>query len=518
MSEIINKSLQKVAKGTGIVFIGTIISMLLGFIGIVLITRYFTQSEYGTFSLALVLLNIFVLISSLGIQGGSPRYIAFFRGKKDTRKVQSVIYSSIKIVLIASILCSLFAFFTADTISSKVFHIPELATPLKIFAIAIPFLVLIDIFTSLFRGFGRADVKVYFQDILRSILFISFLAIVIFLNLSFCSLLYAYFASFAITFVVFVVYCVKKPPIPPKRGRNSDTNPIGKELLFFSLPLLFMNVLNMIWQWADTLMLGYFKTADIVGLYNVTLHISRFLSFFLSSVVFIYLPIATSLYSRNLIEELKRTYAVLTKWIFIAAFPVFLILFLFPEAVLNILFGPRYVPASTALQILAFGVFIGTITGPNGATLVTIGKTKLILMDSLASTITNIFLNVLLIPKFGIVGAAYASAVSVILMTLLVSLQIYQAHKIHPVTKNYVKPAMISLILVFIIYLFATNFIGVISIWMLLLLFVLFLLTYILSAIFTKSFDKEDLAMLLEIEKRIGVDLKGIKNILKRFV
>ncbi len=82
MSEIVNQSLQKIAKGTGIIFIGTIIGMLLGFVSRIIIVRYITQSEYGIFSLALVLMSIFALISSLGLQSGVTRQIAFFRGKK----------------------------------------------------------------------------------------------------------------------------------------------------------------------------------------------------------------------------------------------------------------------------------------------------------------------------------------------------------------------------------------------------------------------------------------------------
>ena len=87
MSEIVNQSLQKIAKGTGIIFIGTIIGMLLGFVSRVIIVRYITQSEYGIYSLALVLISIFATISTLGLQEGSTRYIAYFRGKKEEGKV-----------------------------------------------------------------------------------------------------------------------------------------------------------------------------------------------------------------------------------------------------------------------------------------------------------------------------------------------------------------------------------------------------------------------------------------------
>ena len=75
MSEIVNQSLQKIAKGTGMVFIGTIIGMLLAFVGRVLVARFFTQAEYGFFSLGFSLLSIFVAISLFGLQDGAARQI-----------------------------------------------------------------------------------------------------------------------------------------------------------------------------------------------------------------------------------------------------------------------------------------------------------------------------------------------------------------------------------------------------------------------------------------------------------
>ncbi|MGB2842201.1 MAG: oligosaccharide flippase family protein [Halobacteriota archaeon] len=85
MSEIVNQSLQKIAKGTGIIFTGTIIGLLLGFIGRVILVRYTTQTEYGIYSLAFVVITIFVTISTLGLSEGSTRYIAYFRGKSEEK-------------------------------------------------------------------------------------------------------------------------------------------------------------------------------------------------------------------------------------------------------------------------------------------------------------------------------------------------------------------------------------------------------------------------------------------------
>ncbi|WP_175060120.1 oligosaccharide flippase family protein [Thermococcus sp. 2319x1] len=67
MSEA-SKALQRIARGTGIVFAGTIISMFFGFLSRALIARYFSTSEYGVFNLALTVLSIALVIARLCFQ------------------------------------------------------------------------------------------------------------------------------------------------------------------------------------------------------------------------------------------------------------------------------------------------------------------------------------------------------------------------------------------------------------------------------------------------------------------
>jgi O-antigen/teichoic acid export membrane protein len=301
----------------------------------------------------------------------------------------------------------------------------------------------------------------------------------------------------------FILYSIKKLPVAIANtgvSANSDADPVTKELLLFSLPLLATYILSIIILRMDTLMLGYFKTTTIVGLYNAAHPISQLISVFLMSLVFIYLPIASQLYSKNLMEEMRRNYMILTKWIFSATFPFFLVIFLFPETVLNVSFGSPYVEASVALQILALGMFIHVFLGPNAATLIAIGSTKLNMIDDLIGAITNISLNIFLIPMMGIMGAAIASAISLAVINTLKSAQIFHMHKIHPFTKNYLKPIVISTVLIFIIYLLVKHlFSASISIWTLMLLLFLFLATYSVCLVITRSFDKEDIMMIIQL-------------------
>ena len=144
MSEIIDESLQKIAKGTGVFFLGTIIGLLLAFVSKIIVIRYIEQAEYGLLSLAMTSANFFAVIATLGLTQGVTRQIAYYRGKDDISKVRSVVVSSLQIVVISGILLFLVLFFTSDLISTRIFHTPELSTPLKIIATFIPFNVLIS--------------------------------------------------------------------------------------------------------------------------------------------------------------------------------------------------------------------------------------------------------------------------------------------------------------------------------------------------------------------------------------
>ena len=508
MNEIVNESLKKAAKGTAIAFAGMLIYMFLEFITRVIIARNTTQNEYGVFSIGFTLMSVFVIISCLGLQGGAARCIAYFRGREENEKVSGVIYSSLQLSITAGLFSFLFVFFLSDFLAS-LFHLKG-SIPLKVFAVAIPFYVIIEILGSIFRGFDSVREKVYFRDFLMNFLKVLLLLAVVFLGLPFIGMIYGYALSIVIASIVFMGYAIKKLP------SISSTIFMRGELLLFSLPLLGAQVFGMVIMWMDTLMLGYFKTPDVVGLYNAAHPIAQLIQVFLLSLVLIYIPIASQLYSKNLMEEMRRNYTVLTKWIFSITLPFFLLVFLFPKAILEIVFGSGYIPASTALRILAFGMLIHVFFGPNVATLIVIGRTKLNMIYNLVGAVMNILLNLLLIPLWGIVGAAIASTISLGTVNGFTSAGIFHFHKMHPFTSNYLKLILTSTALIFVIYVITEGFFdATITIWMLILFFFLFLVIYGVCLIITRSFDEEDIMILLEMEKMMGVDFQHVKKILK---
>jgi O-antigen/teichoic acid export membrane protein len=278
-----------------------------------------------------------------------------------------------------------------------------------------------------------------------------------------------------------------------------------------------MITLNMIISWTDTLMLGYFKTAEVVGLYNAANPLAQLISVPLAALALIYIPIATGLYSKNLMAELRRNYTILTKWIVFLTLPIFLVLCLFPEAVLNLLFGSTYIAAAPALRILSFGFIISTLLGPNGNTLMALGESRFLMWSALAAAIVNVLLNIVLIPPMGIVGAAVASLVSLGVANIIYSVKLYSLCRAQPLSKNLLKPVIASIALVALFHFIAGSFLTV-TWWVLALLFILYYAIYGIATLLTRSFDREDAALLLEIGKGSGINTAPLKKVLKRFI
>ena len=517
MSQVLNDSLAKITKGAGIAFVGFLATLLFAFISRVLVARISTEADYGVFSLALVILNICAVIATLGFQQGVVRSIAYARGEGDAEKVQKLIPASVRFGLIASVFLGIVVFFTSDVIAVNIFHDGALAFPLKIFALGIPFFTLIQIFVSIFRGFDDIKPTVYFRDILRNLLFLIFLLIVISLDLPFSGVFYALLASLVITCLVLIVYTVRRLPFPIGFRVKLSANPVAKELLFFSLPLLGIATLHLVIVWMDTLMLGGLKSSVEVGLYNAAHPLAQFISMPLMAVRLIYMPIASGLYARGSLLEIRRNFSIVTKWLCAATLPLFLILFLFPETVLSVLFGASYVSAATALRILSLGFIVNNLLGPNGVTLIAMGKVRFIMWATLATALLNIGLNVFLIPPFGIEGAAIASVAAITSVNLIRCWKLYSLSKAQPLSKNLLKPTLASLALV-VPFQFIFGNIVTVDWWMLPLILILYYGIYSLAILLTRSLNREDIIMLLSIEKRTGINLNFIKRILRKFL
>jgi len=511
----VNESLQKIAEGSSITFIGLILSLLPLLIIRLIIVRQWTESDYGIFSLVLSILAICFTVGGLGLYAGLGRNIAYVRGKEEYNKIPIYISASIWFSFIASAIIGFLLFLFSEYISKNFFHEPALIIPLKIISFIIPFSTLINIIVSIYRGFDQVKPTVYFQQILINTLFPAFLIIMIIFDQSFINVFYALAISTVITFVLLVYYSIKKIQTLEIFSMKSLKSPFSKELIVFSFPLLITSIFTIIISLADTVLLGILRNTTDVGLYNAAVPLAQIISFPLTALLLIHLPIFTGLFAKNKSEEIKRSYSILTKWLCYATLPFFFLLFLYPEPIITLLFGQNYISASFALRILSIGLIINNLAGPCGMTLIVMGRYRFEMLSWIFAAIINVGLNITLIPAYGIEGAAFATAFSIIIANTIKSWKLYTLSGAQPLSRNLFKPTFLFMIIIIPIYLIP-KFFFTIEWWMTPLLFILFYVIYLSTVLITKSLDEEDINMIQLFETKAKIKLNIIKWVLSR--
>ena len=509
-------ALNKIARGSVIYIISAVAALVLQLFIRIIISQ-FGAVDYGIYSLALVVINALMFVSMLGLNETSAILISHYRAHGEKSKLQGTLFVSIQVTSIASIALSALLFLAAEYISINLFHAPELIPALRIFAVSLPFASLIYIGCTIFRGFDRVGPTAYFQNISINLIFAIILLLAVSMNPDFTFVYYAYLAALVITAVQFILYAIRKLPAPfftyVKESDLSSRN----EILVKSLPLLGVTLLSMVYVSMGTFMIGYFKSPADVGIYNAAYPLAQYIGQPLAALLIIYTPVAARLYARESMVELRRNYIVVTKWLVSITLPAALVLCMFPEAVINLFFGEEYVAAAPALCILSAGIMFRNLCGPNASTLYVMGHARFVMWSVLITVLLDIVGNLVLLPLIGITGSAVSYGVAMVMTHLLITLRLYQVSRIQPLSKNLAKPVLASIILA-LIGKFALSGILDWSWWMLVVLFIIYYALYGLVVVFTGSFDKEDVALLLDIEKVMGMNLTPVKKILSRFV
>ncbi|NJE49560.1 flippase [Thermococcus sp. 9N3] len=427
--------LKKVARGGTITLIGLLLSALLGFLLRTVIGRWYGPNDYGVYSLAMTVFNVALAISMLGFPIGLQREVAYLR-KKKPELVETLVFTAVVIVTISSIAMMACLELKRDTIPSIIGGGTLLAETLGVLLMALPATAVVNTLVAITQGFHRVREYVLYERVLPPALFLMVvISATTLIGRSLLDLMKGY-AALQLSMLLLITYDLRKKGILPKQP--SFSHKLAGSLLRFSTPLFFSNIVWLVMTWTDTLMLGHYLGSKATGIYNAAVPVARFLTVFMVAFTTIYNPLATSLYAEGKIEELKEFYESITKWVLIMTFPLFVMLFAFPQEIIVTFFGESYREAGTVLMILSAGFISQVIAGPTGLTLTAMGKTTQVLIGNTLGAIFNVILNATLIPTYGISGAAVATGTSFAVANLY-KLGVSALEKIHPFNGEYLK-------------------------------------------------------------------------------
>lgn len=419
--------LAELIKGSSTALVLRVIGLGFGYIFTLIITRGYGAKAMGIFALSFTVLQISSVIGRLGMDTALLRFVAEYSSQGKWEVVKDVYKKALKLIIPFSVLLSLSIYLTSPYLAKYIFHKEYLYTYFRIASLGIAPFVLIFINSGSLRGLKKIKEYVFLQNIGTFFFSFIFLWLMTYIfynskstirNSSYIPLTVYIISVFIIFFLSHLLWLKHLKPNTVHLTKSINSMNIissinYKTLLSISTPMLLSSSLAFIMQWTDTIMLGMFRTEAEVGIYAVALKVSMITSLTLFAINSIAAPKFAEFYGKGDIEGLGKVAQQSTKLIFWTSFPVLLIFFIFPSFILGI-FGEEFKAGAVALIILTFGQFVNAISGSVGLILQMSGKQNIFQNIIVTAAIINIFLNSLFIPKFGIIGAAFASMLSMV--------------------------------------------------------------------------------------------------------
>ena len=439
---------HKLVQGAGFSFVGQIISTGFKYLTQVVFAGILGSEVFGLYTLGMVIYHLGELFSRMGLEAGVVRYVSIYLGAESKAKLKGLLWQGIMLPFLSGIVFGIALFLTSDSIAQGIFGKPDLAPALRILAIAIPFGASMTVGIFATTGFEIAKYKVYVWELLLP--FTNLLIAVLFciMGWELWGATVAWLIALIVSLAATLYFMVSIFPTL----FSSKIKPVfeSKQLLAFSLPLSFGSFLWLVMLWTDALMLGYFRPAAEVGIYRAASQTALLMTLFTRSLVTIFTPMIAKLYSKGEFEQLDKLFGTASRWSFSLTLPLFLIVGVAGKDILRV-FGAEFEIGWLPLIILAGGQLARA--GPGGFAmhmLAMSGHQYLKLFGDLLLAITNIGLNMLMIPRWGMMGAAVATGISILGVNLLRSLQVYLVLHIQGFNWSYFKTIIVGTIAVLI--------------------------------------------------------------------
>lgn len=186
-----------------------------------------------------------------------------------------------------------------------------------------------------------------------------------------------------------------------------------------TLPLAFTQQMQTVNRQAAVILLGFLLLEADVGIYRVAAQVSLLSALGLQAANNVVAPRFARLHARGDMARLQRTATLSARAILLLSLPVTAGFVIAGRPFLTIVFGPEYAPAYWPMVVLLFGQFVNSASGSVGALLNMTGYERDTARGVAISVVSNVVLNLALIPILGVMGAAVATAASLVIWNLL---------------------------------------------------------------------------------------------------
>lgn len=411
-----------------ITFIGKIFGRLVGFSFIVIITKLISPSTFGVYSLGLAIVLLIKSISDLSVHRGIDYFLPKYLSKNMYGQAKSLLAITSLVALSGTGMAMILLWLAAPRLSS-LFNEERLNFIIPFLSLALPFLSFRDVEAHIFIAIKKLKYREYMNSIILPVAKLLGTLALLYAGYEVGALVGGYMLSIILVTLTGLAFLYREVGWLFDRPTESIELP---QIFSYSLPLVLAGVLYATISQIDFFIIGYYPntSSEDLAIFKVANLLGANILIFLNSLSPVFKPMVTE--AEHDTQLLNNRFALAARWIMLFTLPTAITLIIAPSLYLSLLFTPEYTTGGTALVILVIGYLINSSVGPEGMVLEGLGFTRLTLTNSIVMIGMNTAIDILLVPRIGILGAAIGTSVGMTSAVTLGVLELWYVRGILP--------------------------------------------------------------------------------------
>ncbi|MDX6549311.1 MAG: hypothetical protein QOG33_2861 [Gaiellales bacterium] len=416
----------RLARRSAFNFVGLAAANALQFGMVLVLARQLGRHDAGVFFEGFAAIRLLSVVAALGLDVTAVRYVATHRAHGDAGGAGAAIRLSLLLSGALSAVAAVITFALASPLAGA-FGAADLAPVLRIMSAALPAVVLQMVLIGATRGTGGMRAFVWVDQMLDGALRLGLIAAALLLGKGLEGAAWGFTAAAVLTTLA-AALAARGIVTEPLRGAR----PQALALIRFTGYQWGAALAGVGLLWADTLLLGLWRPPSDVAVYSIATRTVLVGMMFILPIGIAFQPVIARLYATGDREQLRTMYRFATKWSTLAGAPPLIFLAFFATPVIALLYPDAYTRGAWPMALLAIGQTVNAATGPCGHMVTMVGRSDLVLGNSLAALVINIALNLALIPPYGLVGAGLAWGISIVAWNLIRLYQAWRVLHMHP--------------------------------------------------------------------------------------
>ncbi|MCX6043962.1 MAG: flippase [Chloroflexi bacterium] len=446
---------QRQIRGSSLLLIGRFVSRAVNFAVYILTVRYLSKTDYGAFSYALSIVQLGESIATFGLDRAITRFIPIYHERKEYDKLFGTLTMVLGTVVgIGTAFVLLFHVFQ-DWIDKSFIKDEQAVALLLILIFLAPLQSIDDLLIGMFAVFAKPRAIFFRKNVLAPGLR---LVVVLALVLGHSSVVFLSAGYLIATLAGVLIYFVLVYRLLRDQGLwqyfnlKSITMP-WFEIFAFTIPLLTSDLVYIVMNSMDAVVLERFRNVSDIAALRAVQPTATLNQLVMASFGTLFTPLAARMFSKNDREGINNLYWQTAVWIAVFTFPIFILTFSLAQPITVWMLGARYADSAIILALLSLGYYFNSALGFNGLTLKVYGKFRFIMILNIATVLVNLGAIILLIPRYGALGAAIGTTITLLLHNILKQWGLQLGTGINIFDRRYLRVYMIISITAIVLFL-----------------------------------------------------------------